>query len=159
MNQREKSRVETAQPILAESPEETQAIAARLFDGLQPGAVVAIHGTLGAGKTCFAQGLASAAGVRDPVCSPTYTVINEYQGRLPFHHIDLYRLGDPGEVADLGLEEVFERGGITVIEWPERAGNLLPGSTIHVTIQRGASEQERWIDLAACGETNDSSGH
>jgi tRNA threonylcarbamoyladenosine biosynthesis protein TsaE len=108
-------------------------------------AVVALHGNLGAGKTCFTQGLAYAAGVRDPVCSPTYTLISEYRGTVPFHHIDLYRLRGPEEALDLGLDEIFDAGGVTVIEWAERAVGVLPPNTIHIRIGRGEGEEQRII--------------
>lgn len=145
--------------ILSNSPDETQAAAASFFQQLQPGAVVALHGTLGAGKTCFAQGLALAAGVREPVCSPTYTIVSEHEGTVPFHHIDFYRLGGPEDVLDLGIEELLERGGITVIEWAERAGDLLPESAIHVLLEHGESKQQRRIHISSTGESNASFGH
>jgi tRNA threonylcarbamoyladenosine biosynthesis protein TsaE len=109
--------------------------------------VIALHGNLGAGKTCFTQGLAQAAGVKEPVCSPTYTLISEYQGTIPFHHIDLYRLGGPEEAYDLGLDEYLETNGITVIEWAERAAELLPPHTIHIRLQRGEEEAIRTIEI------------
>lgn len=109
--------------------------------------VIALHGNLGAGKTCFTQGLAQAAGVKEPVCSPTYTLISEYQGTVPFHHIDLYRLGGPEEAYDLGLDEYLETDGITVIEWAERAAEMLPPHTIHIRLERGDDEQVRTIEV------------
>jgi len=133
---------------LSNSPAETREIAAEFFRSLEKPAVIALHGNLGAGKTCFTQGLALAAGVREPVCSPTYTLISEYQGDLPFHHIDLYRLGGPEEALDLGLDEILEAGGLTVIEWAERAAELLPPATIHIRIDRGAREEQRSIRVA-----------
>ena len=76
---------------ISDSPSDTWKIAAEFFQTLEIPAVIALHGNLGAGKTCFTQGLAQAAGVKEPVCSPTYTIISEYRGIVPFHHIDLYR--------------------------------------------------------------------
>lgn len=116
------------------SPEKTWALAAELAAELNPGAVVALHGDLGAGKTCFVQGLAAALGIDEPVTSPTYTLIGEYQGRLPLHHIDLYRLSGPEEALGLGLEEYFDADGITAIEWAERAEGLLPPDLLHIQI-------------------------
>ena len=133
------------------SPSETQQIAAEFFRALKTGrdgglpAVIALHGDLGAGKTCFTQGVALAAGVRDPVCSPTYTLISEYQGDLPFHHMDLYRLGGPEEAYDLGLDEYFERGGLTVIEWAERAAELIPPAAVHIRLSPGEDDRQRII--------------
>jgi tRNA threonylcarbamoyladenosine biosynthesis protein TsaE len=91
--------------------------------------------------------LAQAAGVREPVCSPTYTLISEYRGTVPFHHIDLYRLGGPEEAFDLGLDDYLETGGITVIEWAERAAELLPPSTVHIRIERGGNDEQRIIRI------------
>lgn len=130
---------------ISNSPSDTWEIAAGFFKTLKKPAVIALHGNLGAGKTCFTQGLAQAAGVKEPVCSPTYTIISEYRGAVPFHHIDLYRLGGPEEAFDLGLDEYLEADGITVIEWAERAAELLPSSTIHLRIDRGGSDEQRII--------------
>ena len=116
------------------SPEETWALAAEIAEELRPGAVLALHGDLGAGKTCFIQGLAAALEIDEPITSPTYTLIGEYEGRLPLHHIDLYRLSGPEEALGLGLEEYFESEGITAIEWAERADGLLPPDLIHIRI-------------------------
>lgn len=116
------------------------------FQPLEKSTVIALHGNLGAGKTCFTQGLAQAAGVKEPVCSPTYTLICEYQGTVPFHHIDLYRLSGPEEAFDLGLDEILETGGITVIEWAERAAELIPSDAIHIRLERGETENIRIIE-------------
>ncbi|MFA7257056.1 MAG: tRNA (adenosine(37)-N6)-threonylcarbamoyltransferase complex ATPase subunit type 1 TsaE [Kiritimatiellales bacterium] len=140
---------------ISDSPSNTWKIAAEFFQGLPSlsgveggrTAVIALHGNLGAGKTCFTQGLAQAAGVKEPVCSPTYTIISEYRGTIPFHHIDLYRLGGSEEAFDLGLDEYLEAGGVTVIEWAERAAELLPPDTIHIRIERGETEEQRIISI------------
>lgn len=132
---------------ISNSPAQTWQIAAEFFQTLDAPAVIALHGNLGAGKTCFTQGLAQAAGVKEPVCSPTYTLISEYQGTVPFHHIDLYRLCGPEEVLDLGFEEILESGGITVIEWAERAAELLPSVTVHIRLERGEDENVRFIQV------------
>lgn len=129
------------------SPEETRTLAAEFFRSLQLPAVIALHGNLGAGKTCFTQGLALAAGVREPVCSPTYTLISEYQGEIPFHHVDLYRLGGPEEAYDLGFDEVLETAGLTVIEWPERATELLPEHTVHIRLEHGETDTQRTLSF------------
>ncbi|MBC8206730.1 MAG: tRNA (adenosine(37)-N6)-threonylcarbamoyltransferase complex ATPase subunit type 1 TsaE [Kiritimatiellales bacterium] len=132
---------------ISNSPSNTWKIAAEFFQTLELPAVIALHGNLGAGKTCFTQGLAQAAGVNEPVCSPTYTLISEYQGAVPFHHIDLYRLGGPEEAYDLGLDEYLETDGITVIEWAERAAELIPPGAIHIRLERGEDEQVRTIAI------------
>jgi tRNA threonylcarbamoyladenosine biosynthesis protein TsaE len=117
------------------SPEETWELAAELADELGPGTVMALHGDLGAGKTCFIQGFAAALGIDEPITSPTYNLIGEYEGRLPFHHLDLYRLSGPEEALGLGLEEYFDVNGITAIEWAERADGLLPPDLLHIEIK------------------------
>ncbi len=117
------------------SPEETWELAAGLADELGPGTIIALHGDLGAGKTCFIQGYAAALDIDEPITSPTYTLIGEYKGRLPLHHIDLYRLSGPEEVLGLGLEEYFRADGITAIEWAERAEGLLPSNLLHIRIE------------------------
>jgi tRNA threonylcarbamoyladenosine biosynthesis protein TsaE len=94
--------------IHTSSPAETHAVAAALAERLRPGDVVAIEGDLGAGKTCFAQGVGRALGVREPMGSPTFTLINEYAGRRPVYHVDLYRLSGAAEALDLGLDEIMD---------------------------------------------------
>lgn len=132
--------------IVTHSPDETRAWAAAWRDRLRPGDVVALRGDLGAGKTCFVQGLAAALGVTEPVSSPTYTLVHEYQGEnMTLYHIDLYRLHSAEEALDLGLDEYLDGQGITLIEWADRAEAVLPARTIHVTLQHGATENERTL--------------
>lgn len=134
------------------SPEETWELAAELANELGAGTVMALHGDLGAGKTCFIQGFAVALGIDEPVTSPTYTLIGEYEGRLPLHHIDLYRLSGPEEALGLGLEEYFDVNGITAIEWAERAGDLLPDNMLHVEITADEKTGTRTIRIFREGE-------
>ncbi|AKJ64320.1 tRNA (adenosine(37)-N6)-threonylcarbamoyltransferase complex ATPase subunit type 1 TsaE [Kiritimatiella glycovorans] len=124
-------------------PEETREIAGELARELSDGAVLALHGDLGAGKTCFVQGLARACGVDQPVTSPTFTLINEYRGRRRVYHIDLYRIADPEELRDLGWEQYMEPDGITVVEWAERAADAFPGTAIHIRFDYGKEPEER----------------
>lgn len=125
-----------SQILRSSSPEQTAALARRLVRELAPGSVLALTGPLGAGKTAFVKGLAAGLGVppREAV-SPTFTLIHEHEGPVPLFHADLYRLSDPAEVAELGLEEYAERGGILAIEWAERAGGWLPVAAITVTFR------------------------
>ena len=118
--------------VTTRSPAETQALAAVLAGKLKPGAVLALHGELGSGKTCFVQGLAAALGVEGIVNSPTFTLINEYRGRIRLYHVDLYRVKSEAEFQGLGLEELQSCGGITAIEWPEIFARLLPAETLHL---------------------------
>ena len=135
------------------SPEETWTLAAELADEFTAGTVIALHGDLGAGKTCFIQGYAAALGIDEPVTSPTYTLIGEYQGRLPLHHIDLYRLSGPEEALGLGLEEYFDVNGITAIEWAERAEGLLPPDLMHIQITADEQTGRRTFRIYREGES------
>lgn len=101
---------------------------------MRAGSVIALHGTLGSGKTTFVKGLAAALGVRDLVTSPSFSLLNEYEGHLRLFHVDLYRLQGPREVELLDLDPVLSAGGITVIEWAERSEHLLPDGTLHITV-------------------------
>ena len=132
---------------MSHSPEETWAIAAELAAELAPGAVIALHGNLGAGKTCFIEGLAVALDIREPITSPTYTLIGEYEGRVKLVHIDLYRLSNALEAIGIGLEEYLQEPSIKAIEWEERAEELLPDELIHVSITNGQDENERHIEV------------
>lgn len=134
--------------VISHSPEETRHAAAALAPALRPGSVVALHGDLGAGKTCFIQGLAEALGVTVSVNSPTYTLIGEYHGRIPFYHADLYRLDGPGEALRAGLDDYLHGDGVTAVEWAERAAALLPTRTIHVRLRTGEQPGERVIQMS-----------
>ena len=133
------------------SPEETEALAEALAPRLSPGTVIAFSGDLGAGKTAFTRGLARGLGVEGPVTSPTYTIVNEYPGRIPLFHFDLYRLSDPEELFDIGWEDYLERGGILAVEWSERAGDMLEDPLRIVLRRDPASENGRFIDLEGGG--------
>lgn len=137
------------QKIISKSPEETQALAAALAAELKSGAVLALHGELGSGKTCFIQGLARALGVRQPVTSPTFTIVNEYRGRCPLVHMDLYRISDPEELLSIDFEDYLDTEGIVVIEWAERSGDWLPGNTMHIYFETGADLNQRTITMPA----------
>ncbi len=133
---------------ISHSPNETLAVATALAKLLHPGDVVALSGDLGAGKTMFARGLALALGVHTPVSSPTYTIQHTYRGNASsIHHIDLYRLMTPDDVDMLDLNTCWETNAITVIEWAERAGNLLPPQTWRVTIALGNKPEKRTIQI------------
>ena len=133
--------------VITHSPGETRRLAAELLRELKPGAVLALHGELGAGKTCFVQGLAAALGVHQPVSSPTFTLIHEYESNPPLYHADLYRIRDADDACGLGLEEYLGGDGITVIEWAERATELLPPEAWHLTFEVGKDLTERIITI------------
>lgn len=132
--------------LVCETAEDTRALAARIARRATPGMVVALSGDLGAGKTCFIQGLASGLGIAGPVTSPTFVMIAEYAGRLPLYHVDLYRTESLGEIRRLGLEEMLDGPGVTAIEWAEKGELLLPARAIRVRIS-GAGEEPRSVDL------------
>jgi len=121
-----------------ESPEETQALGEKIGKMLKRGDVIALIGDLGTGKTCLTQGIARGVGIarNEIVSSPSYILINEYNGTVPIYHIDLYRLENSEEIAELGLSEYVEGDGICIIEWAERMADALPDSCIkiHITL-------------------------
>ena len=117
------------------SPEETEALGQNLARCLKPGAVVALRGGLGAGKTCLARGIARGLGIAENITSPTYTIISEYPGAVPLYHIDAYRLDSDDDIDSTGAGEYIGAGGITVIEWPERIPRSIPQDAITVQIE------------------------
>ena len=124
-----------------------------LGDILEAGAVVCLTGSLGAGKTVFAKGVGKGLGVSDIIDSPTFTIIKEYQGRVPFYHLDAYRLKGPSELADMGCEEYFEGNGVTLIEWANQVAEALPQERLDITICADPEEDEiRVISFKPHGE-------
>ncbi|MCL6638486.1 MAG: tRNA (adenosine(37)-N6)-threonylcarbamoyltransferase complex ATPase subunit type 1 TsaE [Firmicutes bacterium] len=135
------------------SPEETARLGEALAPFLEPGDLVCLNGDLGAGKTAFARGVARGLGVKGHVTSPTFTLINEYQGRLPLYHMDVYRLEDAGEMEDLGYEEYFYGDGVTLIEWAEKVTDVLPEERLEIYLGGGAGGSDfREIALVPFGE-------
>lgn len=127
---------------------ETEAVGEALAQRLYPGAVLAFAGDLGAGKTAFTRGLARGLGIAARVTSPTFTIVNEYEGgRLPLFHFYLYRLGSSEELFDIGWEDYLRRGGICAVEWSERVSDALEG-VITIEIRRGEGENERVIMIS-----------
>jgi len=122
----------TVHAIQTNSPEATEALAARIAPCIPGGVVLALYGDLAAGKTCFVRGLARYFAGDELVHSPTFTLVNEYGTAPKLYHLDLYRLGGPEDLADLGYEELFDSGQVCAIEWAERAGDLLPPSRIDI---------------------------
>ena len=136
----------TTERVETSTADETAAAGERLAAELGPGDVVALTGELGAGKTCFTQGLARGLGVTGRAVSPTFVLVNEYRGRLPVHHVDAYRTGSLTELLDLGLDEMFSGDGVTVVEWADKLFPLLPPATIHVHIE-GVGDEPRVITI------------
>ena len=136
-----------AERLTSADPDETQAAGERLAQTLGPGAVVALTGELGAGKTCFVQGLVRGLGVATRATSPTFVLINEYRGRLAVHHVDAYRISTPAELIDIGLLELMDDEAVTIIEWADRIASLLPPRTIIVHIE-GLGDEPRTITVS-----------
>ena len=136
------------------SPEETEALGQRLAEQLKPGDVVAYFGDLGAGKTAFTRGLARGLGVREPVTSPTYTIVNEYlSGSMPLFHFDMYRLGSAEELFDIGWEDYLSRGGVCAVEWSENVADALEDA-VRVSIRR-TGDRDREITIEGEGSHAD----
>jgi tRNA threonylcarbamoyladenosine biosynthesis protein TsaE len=136
--------------IISASPDETMAAGERIGSLLRRGCVVALTGCLGAGKTCLTKGIARALGVQDPVTSPTYTIISEYEGRVPFYHIDAYRLRGDDDFAGIGGEELLYGEGVSVIEWSERIPGSIPEDALVVGIEI-MEDQRRQIRVRGRG--------
>jgi tRNA threonylcarbamoyladenosine biosynthesis protein TsaE len=147
-----------ATSLVSDSPEATTAAGERLAARLGPGDVVGLTGELGAGKTCFVQGLVRGLGVATPATSPTFVLVNEYRGRLPVHHVDVYRTQSLTELLDLGLDEMLAGGGVTVVEWADRCAPLLPPRTIRVHIE-GVGEEPRRITITGGPDPVSNPGH
>ena len=119
------------------SPEETFQLGKRLGEQAQPGQIYTLSGDLGVGKTVFTKGVAAGLGIREPVSSPTFTIVQEYyDGRLPLYHFDVYRIEDPEEMEEIGYDDYFFGDGVCLIEWADRIRELLPEHLICVTIEK-----------------------
>jgi len=138
--------------VITSSTEQTEEVGRVLGTMLEAGDMVCLFGDLGAGKTHFSYGVAQGLQVKEQyITSPTFTFVNEYQGRVPLYHIDLYRLKDPSELESIGFEEYVDSDGATVIEWAERAEDELPDDKLNVYIS-DVSENSREIGFFAEGE-------
>ncbi len=133
--------------IESHSVADTHKLARHLLKQFPARTVLALHGDLGSGKTCFVQGLAAALGVDRPVTSPTFTLIHEYRGSRDLVHVDLYRIGNSNDAVMLGLEEYFDSDGITAVEWAERAADVFPPETIHLHFRTLDTPQARQITV------------
>ena len=118
------------------SAEETYEFGKKLGEAAKPGTVFCLSGDLGVGKTVFTKGFASGLGVTDTVNSPTFTIVQEYKGRLPFYHFDVYRIEEPEEMEEIGYEDYFYGDGVCMIEWAELIKELLPEEAVKVCIRK-----------------------
>jgi tRNA threonylcarbamoyladenosine biosynthesis protein TsaE len=137
--------------IITYSQDETTQIGRALGSILEKGDVVLLSGDLGTGKTAFTKGIALALGIEEHITSPTFTIVNEYQGKVPLYHFDVYRIADPDEMYDIGFEEYLFGDGVVVIEWAELIDDILPGDHIWVTVRKnlelGVDAREIDIDF------------
>ena len=135
----------------AENLEGTEALGQALATELPAGAVVALSGTLGAGKTRLVQAVAAASGVeRRDVTSPTFVLVNEYRGRRPIYHFDAYRIKDDDEFLQLGPEEYFERQGLTFVEWADRVASQLPAEHVAIHCEATGESVREFTLRATC---------
>ena len=119
------------------SPQETFALGKRLGEQAKPGEVYCLDGDLGVGKTIFTQGFAAGLGIDEPVNSPTFTIVQQYDsGRIPLYHFDVYRIGDISEMDEIGYEDCFYGDGVSLIEWPTRIREILPAQVTWVEIEK-----------------------
>jgi tRNA threonylcarbamoyladenosine biosynthesis protein TsaE len=143
----------THRSVVSRSPVRTAALGAAIGAAALPGTVICLFGDLGSGKTKLAQGIAAGLSVPEGyvVTSPTFTYVNEYPGRLPLYHIDLYRISSPEELLDLGWEEYIRADGVVAVEWAERAQGYLPEKRIEIYITITGT-QERAFDISFHGD-------
>jgi tRNA threonylcarbamoyladenosine biosynthesis protein TsaE len=133
------------------SVEQTRELGEALADVARPGDVVVLAGELGTGKTALAQGFARGLGVAEPVTSPTFTLARTYEGRLRLHHVDVYRLDHLQEAEDLGLAELVDDGGVTLVEWGDVIAPALPAGHLEVRLAYGEAVDDRLLHLSAAG--------
>ena len=141
--------------IETHDPEETFEVGRKIGMNAKPGQIYTLTGDLGVGKTVFTQGVAAGLGITEPVNSPTFTIIQEYEdGRLPFYHFDVYRIGDLEEMEEIGYDDYFFGQGISLIEWAELIEEILPEKRIEVTIEKDLEKgfEYRKITIEERGE-------
>jgi tRNA threonylcarbamoyladenosine biosynthesis protein TsaE len=133
------------------SVEQTRDVAEALSSLARPGDLLVLAGDLGAGKTAFVQGYGRGLGVSERITSPTFTLVHVYDGRLPIHHLDVYRLDQLSEALDLGLAEMLDEGGVVLIEWGEAILPLLPHEYLEVRLTFGIDDDHRYVAVRPVG--------
>lgn len=128
---------------ITNSEAETEALGAKIAESLPDGAVVAFYGELGSGKTAFVRGMARGMGIETLVNSPTFTIVNEYEGARPLFHFDMYRLGSADELFDIGWDDYLARGGVCAVEWSENVAEAFDGSEIVVRFEKTGGDGRR----------------
>ena len=138
--------------LLSSSPEDTGKLAAGLAEMAASGDVLVLVGDLGAGKTAFSKAYGKALGIDEPMTSPTFTLAREYEGRLPLHHLDVYRLEQMAEVLDLDLPDLLDSGGVVLIEWGDAIVAMLPADYLELRLTFGEGDDDRIIELNPVGD-------
>ena len=132
--------------IITNNAEETIAVGEKLGASMDSGDVIALYGDLGAGKTTIIRGIAQGLGISSRVTSPTFTIVNEYPGKIPLFHFDMYRIADKDELFEIGWDEYLERDGICIVEWSENIEGAFPPGTIRIRIDK-LDENKRSITI------------
>ena len=135
--------------------EETKDFGIRLGKLLKSGDIICLNGDLGAGKTTLTKSIGLGLDVEDYITSPTFTLINEYEGRIPLYHFDVYRLENAHELDDLGFDDYFYGNGVSIIEWAEKIENTLPKERTVINIKRGSNDKERMVQIVGFGSRHD----
>jgi tRNA threonylcarbamoyladenosine biosynthesis protein TsaE len=139
--------------VISHSPDDTWELAKRLAPKLSAGDVISLSGDLGAGKTVFTKGLAEGLDITEPVTSPTFTILKEYRGRLPLFHFDVYRLGHPDELDELGVDEYFYSDGVSVVEWGDKVSALIPEEHLDIKMVRLVDDDFRRLEITPRGSS------
>lgn len=132
--------------------EGTRALAAAVADLVGPGDVIVLAGELGAGKTAFAQGFGAALGVTEAITSPTFTLARHYEGRLAMHHLDVYRIERISELADLGVAELLDSGGVVLVEWGDAIAPALGNEYLEISMTYGDGDDDRYLAFRCVGD-------
>jgi tRNA threonylcarbamoyladenosine biosynthesis protein TsaE len=133
------------------SVDDTRALAAEIAALAVPGDLLVLAGDLGAGKTTFVQGFARGLGIEEPVTSPAFILVRTYEGRLPMNHLDVYRLDQMQELVDLGIAELLDDGGVTLVEWGDAVTPALPSDFLEVRLENGPAVDDRVIHVRSVG--------
>lgn len=132
------------------SSEETEAIGEKMGQAAKPAQVYSLDGDLGVGKTVFTKGFARGLGITEHVTSPTFTIINEYLGRIPLYHFDVYRISSEEEMDDIGYEDYFYGHGVSLVEWATLIPNLIPKDAIYITIEKDFEKGDDYRRITVC---------
>lgn len=137
--------------VRTRSVDETRSLGSALAALLQPGDLLLLVGDLGAGKTALAQGIAAGLGVTEPVVSPSFTIVREYEARIPLVHVDVYRLGRLQELHDIGFDELLDGERVVLVEWGDAIATALPGDRLVVRLEPGPTDDDRNVSLTPYG--------